>query len=185
MLKLSFKILFFFLISIFAIGFSLFGFTYDIVCPTCNGTGQRAMWYGYDTCQTCHGSGKSFMFSFVSVALIGFIIFVFSFLAVFALAYFSSAFRLAANPWVEDVEEMKFVLSPMYFIWLFYVDRKKWVKWNTAISLIIMPLLLAVLGLFQYANQDTWAGWLIGGALTILFAVAWYQNFENLFDFLM
>ena len=194
-LKLSFKILFFFLVSTFAIGFYFFGFTYDIVCPKCDGTGQEwTMWYdfdvgrsfeGYVTCRTCDGSGKAYTFSSVSVAVICFIIFVFGFLAVFALVYFFSAFRLEANPWVKDVEEMHFLFNPMYFSWLFYVDRKTWVKWNTVISLIFTLLLLAVFVLSLNANQNTLVGWLIGAALTIPFAVAWYQNFESLFDFLM
>ena len=194
-LKLSFKTLFFFLVSTFAIGFYFFGFTYDIVCPKCDGTGQEwTMWFdfdvgrsfeGYDTCRTCDGSGKVYTFSSVSVAVICFIIFVFGFLAVFALAYFFSAFRLEANPWVKDVEEMHFLFNPMYFSWLFYVDRKTWVKWNTVISLIFTLLLLAVFVLSLNANQNTLVGWLIGAALTIPFAVAWYQNFESLFDFLM
>lgn len=152
------------------------------------------MWYdfdvgrsfeGYDTCRTCDGSGKVYTFSSVSVAAICFIIFVFGFLAVFALVYFFSAFRLEANPWVKDVEEMHFLFNPMYFSWLFYVDRKTWVKWNTVISLIFTLLLLAVFVLSLNANQNTLVGWLIGAALTIPFAVAWYQNFESLFDFLM
>ena len=194
-LKLSFKTLFFFLVSTFAIGFYFFGFTYDIVCPKCDGTGQEwTMWFdfdvgrsfeGYDTCRTCDGSGKVYTFSSVSVAVICFIIFVFGFLAVFALVYFFSAFRLEANPWVKDVEEMQFLFNPMYFSWLFYVDRKTWVKWNTVISLIFTLLLLAVFVLSLNANQNTLVGWLIGAALTIPFAVAWYQNFESLFDFLM
>lgn len=152
------------------------------------------MWYdfdagrpfeGYDTCRSCDGSGKVYTFSSVSVAVICFIIFVLGFLAVFALAYFFSAFRLEANPWVKDVEDMHFLFNPMYFSWLFYVDRKTWVKWNTVISLIFTLLLLAVFVLSQNANQNTLVGWLIGAALTIPFAVAWYQNFESLFDFLM
>jgi hypothetical protein len=194
-LKLSFKILLFFLISTFAIGFYFFGTTHEVICPTCDGTGQVwGTWFdfdagtlhqGYLNCSNCDGSGKAYTPSSVSLALICFIIFVFGFLALFALTYFFSAFRLEANPWVKDVKDMEFLFNPMYFAWLFYVDRKKWVKWNTAVSLMVTVLLVAVFVLLNNPNQDSLAGFLIGTILTIPFAVAWYQNFENLFDFLM
>ena len=184
--KLSFKILILFLISTFAIGFYFFGSSREEICPTCDGTGREwTPFWGYLDCSRCDGSGKVYTASFFSLALIFFVIFVFGFLALFALAYFFSAFYLEANPWVRDVEEMEFLFNPMYFTWLFYVDRKKWVKWNTVISLVFMQLLLAVIAFYQNATQDTLAGWFIRAVLTVPFAVAWYQNFENLFDFLL
>jgi hypothetical protein len=139
----------------------------------------------YSTCQGCNGSGITYAFSFVGIALICFIIFVFGFLGFFAFVYIVTAFRLATNPWVEDVEDMDFLLSPMYWIWLFSVNRKKWVKWNTVLCLIVTPFLLAMLGLNLSENQDVLVGWFIGVALTIPFGITWYHTFEKHFDWLM
>lgn len=110
----------------------------------------------------------------------------------FALDYGVTAFRLNQNPWVKDVKEMHYWFNPMYFVWLFNVNRRKWVKWTTALSLIatIMVITTIAMALTAYQitltpvlGQSIFAGWLFGAALTIPFAIAWYKNYEDLSKF--
>lgn len=198
-MKLSFIALVIFLVFCFFLGFSVFGFMYDVVCPKCNGTGQ--VWekrYDFDTetwitgywpCPTCGASGEVYLYSSVSYALLFFLGFVLCFLLSFALDYGVAALRLRQNPWVKDVKEMHSWFNPMYFVWLFHVNRKKWVKWTTALSLIAtvsivtaiaVPLTSYPLISTPIVGQDIFVGWLVGAALTIPFAFAWYQNYEDL-----
>jgi len=202
LLKLSFKILLVLLLFCFAIGFYFFGFTYDVACPKCNGTGQVwekrydfdiETWVtGYWPCSTCLGTGKVYLYSSASYALAFFFGFIFCFLSLFALDYGITALRLDKNPWVKDVKEMRYWFNPMYFVWLFHVNRKKWVKWTTALSLIatlivvpaiVLPLTSYQLILTPVSGQNIFAGWLVGTILTIPFAIAWYQNYEDLSKF--
>jgi hypothetical protein len=199
-LKLGFKILFAFLILFFAIAFYSFGFAHDAVCPTCNGAGEvwdrrydfdvQTWITGYWPCPTCTGSGKIPVFSSASYSLAFFSGFTLCFLFVFALDYGTTALRLDWNPWVRDVKEMSIWFNPMYFVWLFHANRKKWAKWTTALSLTATLVCVTVLALIflssaqlsmaRLIGQSVFLGWLIGMLLTIPFAIAWYQNYENL-----
>jgi len=114
------------------------------------------------------------------------------FLLFFALDYGVTALRLNQNPWVKDVKEMHYWFNPMYFVWLFHVDRKKWVKWTTALSLIatIMVITTIAMALAAYQvtltpvlGQSIFTGWLFGTVLTIPFAITWYKNYEDLSKF--
>jgi len=202
LLKFSFKILFIFLIFCFAIGFYSFGFTYDVVCPKCDGTGQvwerrydfnvKTWVTGYWPCPTCGGNGEIYLYSSATYALAFFFSFVACFLLFFALDYGVTALRLNQNPWVKDVKEMHYWLNPMYCVWLFHVNRKKWVKWTTMLSLVatIMVITTIAMALTAYQltltpvlGQSIFTGWLFGTVLTIPFAVAWYKNYESLSKF--
>jgi len=194
-LKLGFKALLIFLIFLvlsFAIGFYFFGFSNNATCPKCNGTGQ--VWErrydfiigtyvtGYWPCVTCGGSGTVYFPSTASYTLGFFFGFVLSFVLIFALDYGVTTFRLDWNSWVKDVKEMSFWFNPMYFVWLFHANRKKWAKWTTALSLIAAILIVTTFAVpivavsALTAHQNIFFGWLIGMTLTIPFGLAWYQN---------
>ncbi len=194
-LKLGFKALLVFLIflvSSFSIAFLFFGFNNDATCPKCNGTGQ--VWEkrydftidtyvtGYWPCFTCGGSGTVYFPSSASYGLGFFFGFVIAFLIIFALDYGVTTFRLDWNPWVKDVEEMRFWFNPMYFVWLFDTNRKKWAKWTTALSLIAAILIVSMFAMpliivsTPAAHQNIFFGWLIGMTVASPFALVWYQN---------
>jgi len=195
-LKRSFKLLIIFLVFIFVLEFYFFGFTYDVDCPICGGTGQIwDKWYdfevntwvtGYRTCPTCTGSGKIYVYTSAVFSLAFFLSSVVCFFALFGLDYGLTAFRLDMNPWVKDVKEMHFWFNPMYFVWLFYADRKKWMKWTTTLSLvstlILVPTIAALLtsSSTPTTGQNVFVGWLVGTVLTVPVAIVWYQNYEAL-----
>lgn len=170
-----------------------------MTCPKCEGNRQVwEKWYdfdietwitGYRTCTNCRGSGIVYLYSSVSYALAFFFGLSSSFSLIFAVDYGATALRLDWNPWVKDVKEVRYWFNPMYFVWLFHVNRKKWVEWTTALSLIatliVVPMIALPLTSYQLIStpmlgQNIFAGWLIGTVLTIPFAIAWYQNYEDL-----
>jgi hypothetical protein len=193
-LKPTFKLLIIFLVFIFVLEFYFFGFTYDVECPKCDGTGQIwDTWYdfkietwvtGYRTCPTCRGSGKIYVYTSATFSIAFFLSSVVGFLALFGLDYGVTAFRLDMNPWVKDVKEMHFWFNPMYFVWLFQADRKKWVKWTTALSLISTLILIPAIAIpltsppTPTTGKNVFIGWLVGTILTVPVAIAWYRNFE-------
>lgn len=205
--KSSFKILLLVLILTFATGFYLIGFTYNITCPKCNGTGQVwDKWYdfniqtwiqGYRACPTCGGSGKVWMYSSVSVGLMSFLAHFVCFLLFFALDWTIISFQLERNSWVKDVKKMRYWFNPAYFLWLFHTNHKKWFKWTTIIVLLgtIITVVDFALGLaptsqtitlwLHITNQDFFVGWLIGAILLIPFSIAWYWSYEEIFKSFM
>jgi len=201
--KLGFRTLLSILILIFAIGFYLTGFTYNITCPKCGGSGRVwSEWYdfnyhvwvqGYRKCPTCGGSGEVWMYSYISIGLMSFLAHIALFLSFFALNYMITSFHLSRNPWVKDIKQMSFWFNPAWYIWAFHTNRRKWLKWSTAIASIAAIITCVDFGLalaptsstitlwLHMTNRDFWIGLLIGALLLIPFSIAWYQNFEGLF----
>lgn len=161
-----------------------------ITCPDCGGKGEVwEMWYdfdvgtwvqGYRTCSKCDGTGlfwiytvshSTFLVSFLSILV---------FLGLFAFEHFRVSLWLDRNPWVRDVEDMNFWFNPMYFTWLFYKDRRRWVKWNIAGSLVGAIVLVVVFGsiLFGFSSSSYlitrmtpevfWKGCIFGSAFATL-----------------
>jgi len=97
------------------------------------------------------------------------------------------------NPWVKDIKQMSFWFNPAWYIWAFHTNRRKWLKWSTAIASIAAIITCVDFGLalaptssiitlwLHMTNRDFWIGLLIGALLLIPFSIAWYQNFEGLF----
>jgi hypothetical protein len=95
---------------------------------------------------------------------------------------------------VKDVKEMQYWFNPAYFLWLFYTNRKKWFKWTTIIVLIVTiitgvdfafglaPTSQTITLWLHITNQDFFIGWLIGAILLIPFSIAWYRNYEEIFE---
>jgi hypothetical protein len=189
------------LILTFAVGFYFAGFTYLIVCPKCNGSGEIwGMWYdfnqdtwvqGYHECPTCNGSGKVWVYSVMTISLISFLVCAFCFILFFGLEYIFVSIQLERNPWVKDVKEMSFWFNPAYFLWLFHVNRKKWSKFVTATTLLITVIVILNFWLvlaptststtlwLHMTNNDFWSGLPLGIALLIPFAVAWNQDYKQ------
>lgn len=181
------------LILTFAIGFGIVGFTYNVACPKCEGTGEGEwhMIYDFETelwkyvqrsCSACGGSGQIWMPTSMSFALIFFMGFSLTFLGIFGLDYFIQSWRLEWNPWVKDVEEMGFWFNPMFWTWLFYHDRGKWVKWNTiggSAGVIFLVSILAIMLTFAPSLVPTppeyfWTGWVVATMLMVFFTITWY-----------
>jgi len=200
-MQFSFKLFLLIFILAFVIGFSLTGFTYDITCPKCDGTGEVwGKWYdfnahtwvyGYRTCPTCGGSGKVWMFSVTSISFMSFFAYALCFVVLFALEYVLISFQLRKNPWVKDIKEMRFWFNPAYFLWLFYTNRRKWNKFITAITFAAAIILIVDFGFvlaptsttitlwLHVTNNDFWKGWLLGTLLLIPFAIAWSQKLRK------
>lgn len=195
---MSFMFFIILFISTFAIGYSISGFSYNVTCPECEGTGEvwerwsdwvdgLAPRSGYRICPTCHGSGQIMMLSTFGSALIFFIASMFLFLGIFGLDYFIQSWRLEWNSWVADVKEMGFWFNPMYWTWLFYHDHKKWAKWNTIASLACAIFLVTIFGvifaftpsLSRITSEDFWTGWVIATTLMIFFAFNWYLYYKS------
>jgi hypothetical protein len=201
-LRLSFKFLMVFLTAFFAIGLYLFGFTYNITCFRCGGTGKVwENWYdfdvgtwvqGYRECGTCGGTGKVWVYSFITIALISSFAYISCFLMIFALNYAVTSIQLGRNPWVKDIKEMHFWFNPVYLTWLFHTDRRKWLKWTTTLALIATIMIILNFGLIlaptsptivlwlRMENQNLLAGLLTGAAFVTLFSITWYQDYEKL-----
>lgn len=174
-----------------------------ITCPYCEGKGEVwEKWYdfdvgtwvqGYRTCRKCGGTG---LFSMSTVSQSTFLVSFFSILGslgLFAFEHFRVSLWLDRNPWVRDVEEMKFWFNPMYFTWLFYKDRKKWVKWNIAGSLAGAIVLVVVLGstllgfsgssylIWRMTPEVFWKGCIFGSAFAALLVAGLYPILSRSF----
>jgi len=168
--KLGFRTLLSILILIFAIGFYLTGFTYNITCPKCGGSGRVwSEWYdfnyhvwvqGYRKCPTCGGSGEVWMYSYISIGLMSFLAHIALFLSFFALNYMITSFHLSRNPWVKDIKQMSFWFNPAWYIWAFHTNRRKWLKWSTAIASIAAIITCVDFGLALAPTSSTITLWL-------------------------
>lgn len=122
-------------------------------------------------------SHSTFLVSFFSILV---------FFGLFGLEYFRDSVWLDRNPWVRDVEEMNFWFNPMYFTWLFYKDRKRWVKWTVALSFVGAIVLVVVFGsiLFGFSGSSYlimrmtpevfWKGCIFGSAFATLLVAGLY-----------
>jgi hypothetical protein len=208
-----------FVILIFAFGFFMFGFTYDVPCPKCgsdgkvtcgycNGQGKKEMpiwkegeivWWVLDDCPVCEGTGtiscnlcggtgSFWMFSTPGSSLLFFLIYLFSFLIFFGLDYAIQSVYLERNPWVRDIREMSWgYFRPMYWTWLFYHDRKRWVKYSMALLSICTPIVVLTWSLVftsfvEYPRMTAEVlikGSALGTILLILFVIICYLTFAK------
>lgn len=166
-------------------------FNPDEVCPLCDGTGDCPMCdgTGFRNCSACVGSGIFKMYSVTSATLIFFIALLISFFALFGLEYFVYSVWLSHNPWVRDVKEMHFWFNPMFLTWLFYQNRKRWMKWISAFCLIgafviVLDFALILVTPFHTASQITPQTFLIGivlaTSLMALFSLTWYRGYNKI-----
>lgn len=155
--KIPFRLLVILLILIFAVGFSVFGFTYDVSCPKCggdgkvpcsycNGQGKKMMpiWddfpprYVYGDCPVCEGTGKVscdicegtgrfWMLSVVGSTLQFFLLYLFTFLGFFGLDYAIQGIYLDNNPWVQDIKEMSW--GPFRPLYWTWLFYHDWRRW--------------------------------------------------------
>jgi hypothetical protein len=66
-----------------------------------------------------------------------------TFLGFLGFDYAIPSVYLENNPWVRDIKEMSWgYFKPMYWTWLFYCDRKGWVKYSTVLGCIFTPILV-------------------------------------------
>jgi len=181
------------------VGAYALGGTDGKTCPECNGTGkvvcfvcngEGALFFGrcfycngtgYAQCGACRGSGWYWMYSAPASVTIFSTVFTLCFFGFFFLAYISSAFYSAMNPWVEDVEEMEWPFNPIFFTWLFETDRRRWALWTTIITLLLtVPLgtiFSSILTSPRMVLEASIVGFALGTLFAIFIAVAWYEGF--------
>jgi hypothetical protein len=210
MLRTSFWLPVILVSLVFAIGFFVFGFTYDVPCPECgsdgkvtcgycNGQGKKKMpiwkegeiigWVlddcpvcegtGTVPCKLCQGTGDFWMLSVTSSSLLFFLLQLAISFVFFHLDYAIQSIYLERNPWVRDIEEMSWgYFKPMYWTWLFYHDRKRWVKYIMVLLSICTPIVVLTWSLiftsfFEYPRMTPEVfsiGLAFGTILMILFA---------------
>jgi len=102
------------------------------------------------------------------------------------------SFYLEHNPWVRDVEEMKYWFNPMYFTWLYYKHPKRWIKWTATFSFISAIIIVAIITPVWYGTSDYsilitrmsqetfFKGFIPGSALAALIILALYPFLRNM-----
>lgn len=166
-------------------------FNPDATCPLCDGTGDCPMCHGTGLrdCSACVGNGIFRIYSTMSATFIFFIALIICFLALFGLEYFVHSLWLDRNPWVRDVKEVHFWFNPMFLTWLFYQNRKRWVKWITAFCIIgavvlVLDFALTVAMPSYTTSRMTPDTFLIGiisaTSLMVLFSLIWYKDYDKI-----
>jgi Na+-driven multidrug efflux pump len=119
------------------------------------------------------------------VSLISCTIFPIIFFSLIFISEVDAELRLQANPWVEDVKDMDFWLNPMFFIWLYCHDRKRWTKWTTLFGLLFAPLMgfiIVLLIILPTLNRMTVeglvTGFFVGTAFTTLLGIVHYERYQ-------
>lgn len=137
-------------------------YSYDVACPFCVlATGT------------------------IAVSILGVLIF----LGAFGLFLLISALALDANPWIHDVEHMKYNYFNRYpyIAWLYENDRRKWAR-ETVIGGLIGSIVAAITVFGIYVTNtvfvgnswpaDTIAWSSFGGTLvTLFFAFIFYEAY--------
>lgn len=127
------------------------------------------------------------MFSpFVSALALFFALMLF-FVGLFGLIYLLNCWTFESNSWVVDVKEMGRWLNPMYEIWLFYHDHKKWAKWNILFCSVFTVFFVTLFGVvfafilsaLPITPQSFWIGWAIAMALMVPFTFSWYLYYTS------
>ena len=89
--------------------------------------------------------------------------------------------RISLNPWVENVEEMGFWFNPMFFTWLYFHNKRRYMKWTIGFSLpfvfIFGAVVVGLLTLQTVTLEAFITGFMIGATFTTLLGIAYYQNY--------
>lgn len=167
-------------ISLFACIFFLpVGYTYKETCPLCEGKGK----YDQSICKKCGGKGfiVHWMYNITGATILFSLIGILSFLGFFCLYYLATDFYLSFNSWVYDVDDMDARFNPMFTIWLFAKDRKRWAKQSTSVSLLVSlymgTLIFWIVSLKQITRTTFISGILLGAAIVTLFSLAFYKAY--------
>jgi len=114
----------------------------------------------------------STMFVFVVCFMYGFIALIFPLMLVFwfflflGLFIFRTMMEASSTPGVEKLEEPDFWLSPVYFAWQYYNDRKRWAKHITILSYAIGLIFGSMFGvatvILSKLDYPPPASWLTG-----------------------
>lgn len=185
---IMFAVLFFVFLFIFSSVLPM-GYTYDKVCPECNGSGicwvcggTGRIWYmppNDDWCAACNGGGECFkcdgtglvahlMYSSLGATIYSSWIFVFSFLGLFFVIYVVLEISLLFNDWVYDVEGMNFLGNPMFMTWLYATDRKRWIGWAVPMIAVAGILFGVAFGIIIFWGHITQESFLVGSFFSIL-----------------
>jgi len=103
------------------------------------------------------------------------------FLGLFGLSYMISAFHLSFNEWVYEVKDMGFWFNPSFMTWLFAKHRKRWIKWQTVLNLILAIYLgvmfFGLISLKQITQESFVSGTLFSIAVASLFSLVFYKSY--------
>jgi hypothetical protein len=99
----------------------------------------------------------------------------------FFLIYVCNFLYAEANSWVSEVERMEWGLNPMYSIWLFENDRRRWAL-EATIATALLTILFGTLFLYLMTRgvasfEGSLAGFLVGSVFLALVALSWYEGF--------
>ena len=87
--------------------------------------------------------------------------------------------RIAMNPWVQDVEEMHYWFNPMFFAWLYSSSKRRYMKWIIGLSLPFVFLLgtifVALFTLHWVTFETFMIGFLVGAAFTTVLGFTFYR----------
>lgn len=127
--------------------------------------------YGFADVRGYKPAGVALIFSIVFPCLL--------FLVVFANQMLQE-FRIGMNPWLKEVEEMHYWFNPMFFAWLYFHDRRRYVKWTLGFSL---PVVFFSGSVFVFLFMHRWVtvdafftGFFIGAAFTTILSVSYYKS---------
>ena len=152
-------------------------------CAACQGTGEcyTCGGKGWHTCGKCGGTGLlvHWMYNLLGATVAPSFISVLLFLGLFILGYVVSAFYLSFNEWVYEVEDMGFWFNPSFMTWLFARHRKRWVKWQTFLNLILSIYLgvsfFWLMSLKQITQETLVTGTLLSIPVVIVFSMLFYK----------
>lgn len=155
----------------------------DSWCSACQGTGKcyTCGGKGWHTCGKCGGTGLlvHWMYNLIGATVAPSFVSVLLFLGLFILGYVASTFYLSFNEWVYEVEDMGFWFNPSFMTWLFARHRKRWVKWQTVLNLILSiylgVLLFWLMSLRQITQETLVTGTLLSIPVVILFSILFYK----------
>lgn len=154
-------------------------------CAFCQGTGicSTCEGLGWHECRKCEGkgflahwiynlTGTTTILSFTSIIL---------FIGIFILSVMASAIHLSFNEWIYGVNHMDFWFNPSFMTWLFAKHRKRWVKWQTILNVMISMefgiLLFGFISLRQITLETFLWGTLFSIAVVSSFSFFFYKSY--------
>jgi hypothetical protein len=95
--------------------------------------------------------------------------------------YILNALYAMANPWIDKVDSMEWGLNPMYYVWLYEFDRRRWAAQVTFVVALFAPIAGGYIFYTLTYNAVTFnnasIGFLIGCIFLALLAISWYKGF--------
>jgi hypothetical protein len=121
-----------------------------------------------------------------NVAGVGLLTSVFTVLIIvggFAIDVSATAFRLAFNQWVYNVEDMRPFFNPVYFLWLYANDREGWAFYQILIllpfSYVFGTMLFVMIAINQVSTEAFSSGTLIGIVISGVFSLLLYKAYVS------